>query len=112
MKTDPILKISERQAAENLAALGNTTRLRLFRLLVQAGHDGLNVSDLQRLLEQPASTLAHHLAKLTQAGLVRQQRKGREVICTADFERMNGLLAYLTDQCCCGVALQSTDSAA
>ena len=105
-------KVSETQAVADLAALGNTTRLRLFRLLVQAGHDGLNVSDLQQLLDQPASTLAHHLTKLTQAGLVRQRRNGREVICTADFEQMNGLLAYLTDQCCCGVTLQVINSAA
>ena len=105
-------KISEDQAVADLAALGNATRLRLFRLLVQAGHDGLNVSDLQQLLNQPASTLAHHLAKLTQAGLVQQRRNGREVICTADFEQMNGLVTYLTDQCCSGVVLETTDNAA
>ena len=112
MNTVSMFKISETQAVADLAALGNSTRLRLFRLLVQAGHDGLNVSDLQRLLNQPASTLAHHLAKLTQAGLVQQRRNGREVICTADFEQMNGLVAYLTDQCCCGVALEIADDAA
>lgn len=103
---------NEQRAAKGLAALGNTTRLRLFRLLVQAGHDGLNVGELQRLLDQPASTLAHHLGKLTQAGLVVQTRHGREVICTADYDRMNALLGYLTDQCCSGVSLRRDDHAA
>jgi ArsR family transcriptional regulator, arsenate/arsenite/antimonite-responsive transcriptional repressor len=109
--TNP-LKLSTAQAAAELAALGNVTRLRLFRLLVQAGHEGLNVSDLQRLLEQPASILAHHLTKLTQSGLVTQQRQGREVICCADYARMNNLLAFLTDQCCDGVELQQIDDVA
>jgi DNA-binding transcriptional ArsR family regulator len=103
--------LSENQAAEGLAALGNPHRLRLFRLLVRAGPDGLNISDLQRLLDLPASTLAHHLAKLTQAGLVSQEKRGREVICTAHYDTMNGLLSYLTDQCCSGVKLE-TDAAA
>lgn len=103
---------SEQHIVRGLAALGNTTRLRLFRLLVQAGHEGLNVGELQRLLNQPASTLAHHLGKLTRAGLVVQNRHGREVICTADYARMNGLLSYLTDQCCSGVHLEQDDTAA
>ena len=112
MSPKPTKGIPESQAVADLAALGNTTRLRLYRLLVQVGHDGLNVSDLQRLLEQPASTLAHHLAKLTQAGLVKQHRDGREVICTADFEQMHALVAYLSDQCCWGVGLPKDSSAA
>lgn len=95
--------LSPVMAAEAMAALGNTTRLELFRLLIKAGPDGLNIGDLQRLLGQPASTLAHHLGKLTQAELVTQERQGREVICTAAYTRMNDLLAYLTDQCCSGV---------
>lgn len=94
---------TEEEAVAALAALSNVTRLRLFRVLVRAGRDGMNVGDLQRLLQQPASTLAHHLGKLTGAGLVHQSRQGREVICTAQYERMDGLLAYLTEQCCAGV---------
>jgi len=94
---------TEQQAVAALAALSNVTRLRLFRVLVKAGRNGLNVGELQRLLDQPASTLAHHLGKLTRAGLVAQNRHGREVICTAGYERMDGLLAYLTEQCCTGV---------
>ena len=94
----------EDQVADGLAALGNRTRLRLFRLLVRAGADGLNVGDLQRLLEIPASTLAHHLATLSRAGLVAQERQGREVISRADYAAVDGLVAYLTAECCAGVA--------
>lgn len=99
-------------AAQGLAALGNSTRLELFRLLVQAGPGGLNIGELQRLLDQPASTLAHHLNKLADAGLVAQQRQGREVICTAAYERMDDLLAFLTDQCCSGVPVNRARRAA
>jgi DNA-binding transcriptional ArsR family regulator len=103
--------LSEDRAAQGLAALGNPHRLRLFRLLMRAGPGGLNIGDLQRLLDLPASTLAHHLAKLTQAGLMLQEKRGREVICTAHYDTMNDLLSYLTDQCCSGVKLE-TDAAA
>ncbi len=105
-------KPSEDQAAQGLAALGNKTRLRLFKLLVRAGPDGLNIGDLQRHLDVPASTLAHHLSMLTRAELVGQERRGREVICTANYAAMNGLLAYLTDQCCTGVRLEAAPDAA
>lgn len=103
---------SEQQVVQGLAALGNATRLRLFRLLVKAGRAGLNVGELQRLLNQPASTLSHHLDKLNRAGLVLQTRHGREVICTADYDRMNALVVYLTDQCCTGICLREDDRAA
>lgn len=102
----------EALAAQRLAALGNRTRLRLFRLLVQAGRDGLNVGELQRHLDVPASTLAHHLAILTRADLIVQTRHGREVISSANYDAMNALIAYMSDQCCVGVALDSTSDAA
>ena len=102
----------EELAARALAALGNRTRLRMFRLLTRAGLDGLIVSQVQRHLGVPASTLAHHLSTLTQAGLVIQERRGREVVCTADFAAMNELTAYLTEQCCTGVRLEAKADAA
>jgi ArsR family transcriptional regulator, arsenate/arsenite/antimonite-responsive transcriptional repressor len=102
----------ERKAADSLAALGNPTRLRLYRLLVRAGAAGLNVGDLQRLLEVPASTLAHHLATLARAGLVTQERRGREVVSRADYPAMRALVGYLTEQCCTGVNLAGDDAAA
>ena len=96
-------RLNEAQAADGFAALGNRARLRLLRLLVRAGGEGLNVSDVGRLMEMPASTLAHHLSALVSAGLVIQDRRGREVICTADFAAIRGVGAYLVEECCAGI---------
>jgi len=95
--------MNEDRAALCLAALGNPTRIRLYRLLVRAGRQGLNVGDLQRFLEVPASTLAHHVAALVKASLVDQERRGREVICYANYDAMNRIVGYLTEACCAGV---------
>lgn len=103
---------TESSAAQALAALGHTKRLGLFRLLVRAGDQGLIVRDLQRLLGLPASTLAHHLSTLTQANLVRQERRGREVYCTANYAAMHALVGYLTDQCCLGIGVVDENDAA
>lgn len=100
----------EDRAVQGLAALGNRTRLRLFRVLVRAGNGGLNVGDLQRLLGIPGSTLSHHLATLARAGLVVQDRHGREVVTRADYAAMRGLIGYLTEACCTGVRLEDTDA--
>ena len=97
----------ETTAALMLAALGNETRLRLFRLLVRAGHEGQTVGAIQHKLGVPASTLAHHLNALVGAGLVSQQRRGREVRSIAQYAAMDGLVAYLTEACCAEAA--STD---
>ncbi len=105
-------EMTEGTASEALAALGNPMRLRLFRLLVRAGQDGLTVGDVQRHLEVPASTLSHHVAALVRAGLVLQERRGREVICRAHFGAMNDLLRFLTEACCTGVQLAETNDAA
>jgi ArsR family transcriptional regulator len=96
-------KLTDNQAADQLHALGNATRLRLFRLLVRAGCDGLNIGDAQRLMGLPASTLAHHMTALVRAGLVDQVRRGREVISTARFAIIQQLGAYLMQECCQGV---------
>lgn len=92
--------VSEKLVADRLGALGATARLRLIRLLVRAGDEGLTIGELQRRLDMPASTHAHHLAALVRTGLVHQERRGREVICRADFAAVRGLGEYLTDQCC------------
>ena len=95
--------MQEERAAQGFAALGNPSRLRIFRLLVQAGADGVPVGTIHSHLGIPLSTLAHHLSMLAKAGLVRQQRAGREVLCRAGYSEMNGLIAYLTDNCCAGL---------
>ena len=89
-------------AANRLSSLGNPTRLSLFRLLIRAGKEGMNIGDIQSKLNVPASTLAHHIQALEQTGMVKQKKRGREVINTADYEAMNDLVSYLTDECCQG----------
>ena len=83
-----------------MAALGSEIRLSVYKELLRAGPDGVNVSDLQRALGVPASTLAHHLSTLTDAGLVGQERRGRELICTARYEEIRKVSAYLMAECC------------
>ncbi|SLN12013.1 ArsR/SmtB family transcription factor [Oceanibacterium hippocampi] len=90
-------------AAKCLEAIGSPARLEIFRLLVKAGPDGLKVGDIQRTLDIPASTLSHHLRKLVQEGLVAQTREATTLYCSAEFERMNDLVSFLTDECCIGV---------
>jgi DNA-binding transcriptional ArsR family regulator len=86
-----------------LAALGHEARLGIYRLLVRAGQEGLRVGEISKLLNLPASTLSHHLTTLVAAGLVLQRKQGREVISRADYEAMNALILFLTDECCEGV---------
>lgn len=100
------MTVDSSTTARALAALGHKARLAIFRLLVRAGHDGLNVGDIAAHMGLPQSTLTHHLRTLVTAGLVRQERQGREVICHADYEAMRGILGFLTDECCAGVTLQ------
>lgn len=96
-------------AARCLEALGSPTRLEIYRLLVQAGPAGAVVGDLQAHLGIPASTLSHHLARLVRVGLITQERQSRSLICRANYERMNGLLAYLSDNCCEGLEVVFCD---
>ena len=91
------------QAANSLAALGNLTRLRLYRLLVRAGEPGLNVGALRNLLDVPPSTLAHHLTSLVRAGLVIQEQRGREIVSRVDYTAMGELMNFLTSECCTGI---------
>ena len=92
--------LTEGLAAASLGALGNPTRLRLYRLLVRTGPAGLTVGTIVRTLGTPASTLAHHLAALTRAGLVEQEQRGREVRSRPDFDAMAQLMDFLTAECC------------
>ncbi len=87
-------------AADILAKIGNPTRLRIVRLLVRAGDEGLPVGTIQKKLGIPGSTLTHHLAHLKAAGLVRQQRHQATLICTIEYRLLRGLVDYLTEECC------------
>ena len=94
--------MEETQAIRSLAALAQAMRLRVFRLLVVAGPDGLTPSQLAGQLEVASPSLSFHLKELLHADLVSQERDGRNLIYRANFERMNDLLSFLTEHCCQG----------
>ena len=83
-----------------LAALAQDSRLAVYRLLVKRGPEGLAVGEISEKLEIPGPTLSFHLKELAQAGLVTARKESRFVYYAANFERMNALLAYLTENCC------------
>lgn len=94
--------MEEQQIVRSLAALAQTHRLKVFRLLVVAGQQGLTPGALSEALELPAATLSFHLKELSNAGLVTQERISRNVVYRAEFGHMNELLTYLTENCCQG----------
>lgn len=87
-----------------LGALAQETRLALFRLLVQKGPQGLSAGAIGEALGILPSSLSFHLAQLSHAGLITQCRLGRHLYYATDFAAMNGLMAYLTENCCAGSA--------
>jgi ArsR family transcriptional regulator len=102
------------QAARQLEALGNQTRLQVYRTLVRAGRSGLPVGRLQERLGIPASTLSHHLHRLIVTGLVTQERQATTLISRASYSAMDALLGFLADECCAdasGCAAPSEDAA-
>jgi len=103
-------------AAARLEALGNPTRLRIYRTLVRAGDPGLSVGKLQGRLSIPASTLSHHLKTLIIVGLIGQERDATTLICRANYSVMRGLVEFLVAECCteadCASIRQQADTAA
>lgn len=89
-------------ALEALSALAHSVRLAVFRMLVQAGPEGLPAGRIAESMEMPASSLSFHLKELHRAGLLRSRQDGRSIIYMARFETMNALLGYLTENCCGG----------
>ena len=87
-------------AAARLEALGNRTRLQIYRALVRAGHAGMPVGRLQDKLKIPASTLSHHIKTLVAVGLVSQVRESTTLICHANYDAMRGLVQFLVAECC------------
>ncbi|MCA9000724.1 MAG: helix-turn-helix transcriptional regulator [Planctomycetes bacterium] len=92
--------MSMEQVADRLSALGNTSRLEIYRVLVRAGLSGLPVAAVQERLQIPASTLSHHLRKLVEVELVTQERDGTTLICRADFRVMEDTFALFEKECC------------
>ena len=95
-----------KQAVEALAALAQETRLEVLRLLVRAGPAGLAAGEISRRLDVPPPTLSFHLRALAQAGLVGASRQGRSLLYAADYARLRGLVAFLTENCCEGPGLR------
>lgn len=93
-----------KQAIEALGALAQDSRLAIFRLLVQAGPEGMTAGSIGERLGLPPATLSFHLAHLARACLARGRQEGRFVIYSADFDGMGRLLGYLTEDCCGGKA--------
>jgi ArsR family transcriptional regulator, arsenate/arsenite/antimonite-responsive transcriptional repressor len=103
--------MEEQDVIKALSALAQAARLQVFRALVVAGPEGMTPGALSTALAVPASTLSFHLKELTQAGLVSQQRDGRNLIYRADYRCMNGLMAYLGENCCDGTPCSPNDPA-
>lgn len=95
--------MTEELLVKCLSQLGNLTRLRVYRLLIKAGKEGLSVGEIQEKLEIPGSTLSHHISKLVNLDLVKQKREGRVLHCTANYELLDTVVDALKDQCCVGL---------
>jgi ArsR family transcriptional regulator, arsenate/arsenite/antimonite-responsive transcriptional repressor len=95
-----IMEISE--AVDALSALAQESRLSIYRLLVEAGPEGLSAGRIGEALKLPPATLSFHLSHLTRAGLTQSRQDGRFVFYSAAFQNMNELVGYLTENCCGG----------
>ncbi|MEA2885155.1 MAG: ArsR family transcriptional regulator, arsenate/arsenite/antimonite-responsive transcriptional [Bradyrhizobium sp.] len=100
MERSPLTDSTSAVAA--LGALAQEHRLAIFRLLVQAGEEGISAGALAQTLGAPPSSLSFHLAQLKRAGLVQQRRQHRSIVYTANYPVMNALVGYLTENCCGG----------
>jgi DNA-binding transcriptional ArsR family regulator len=87
-------------AAVRLEALGNPTRLKIYRALVRAGHAGMPVGRLGEKLKVAGSTMSYHLKALMAVGLIVQKRDGVTLICHAEYDTMRGLVGFLAAECC------------
>lgn len=92
--------MEERQALASFAALAQETRLRIVRLLVEAGHDGMAAGAIAEAARVSASNVSFHLKELERAGLVGARRESRSIVYTADYEALSGLIAFLMRDCC------------
>jgi DNA-binding transcriptional ArsR family regulator len=97
------------EVAKQLEALGNPTRLAIYRILVRAGDAGLPVGRVQEKIGIAASTLSHHLHRLILTGLVTQERQVTTLICRANYPAMNGLVGFLVDECCADAAFGTAE---
>jgi DNA-binding transcriptional ArsR family regulator len=99
-------------AAAHLEALGNPTRLKIYRALVRAGDAGLAVGRLQDKLKIAPSTLSHHIKTLVVVGLVNQVRDSTTLVCHANYDVMRGLVEFLVSECCADASEDNDTKAA
>lgn len=92
--------MNAKQAVTALAAIAHDHRLAVYRLLVESGPEGIPAGDIAARLDMPPSSLTFHLQQMLHAKLVTQRRLGRQLIYAADYAAMNGLVGYLTENCC------------
>ncbi|MCC7549426.1 MAG: helix-turn-helix transcriptional regulator [Burkholderiales bacterium] len=97
--------MDSKQAVQALGALAQETRLSIFRLLIQAGPEGLQAGQVREAMDIPAPTLSFHLKELSNARLASSRQEGRYVYYSADFEQMAALMTFLTQNCCRGMPL-------
>src|SRR6185295_5963478 len=90
------------EAVDALSALAQESRLSIYRLIVEAGPEGLSAGRIGEALKLPPATLSFHLSHLTRAGLAQSCQEGRYVFYSANFQNMNALVGYLTENCCGG----------
>jgi ArsR family transcriptional regulator len=98
-------------AVAALAALAQDNRLDVFRLLVQAGPQGMSAGDIAERLDIASPTLSFHLAQLRHASLIHQRRDGRSLIYAANYDGMSALMSFLTDNCCGGRSCSASTTA-
>ena len=87
-------------AALILSKIGNPTRLKIVRMLVRAGDQGMPVGAIQKKLKIPGSTLTHHISHLKNAAIIRQERHQATLYCIMEYQQLNNLVTYLTEECC------------
>lgn len=101
--------------AARLEALGNPTRLKIYRALIRAGDNGLSVGKLQAKLDVAPSTLSHHLKSMMFVDLIHQERQSTTLICRANYDVMRALVGFLVSECCvedaCATAASKEDAA-
>lgn len=102
--------MESKSIVKSLAALAHESRLQIFRALVVAGPEGLTPSALAELVPIPPATLSFHLKELSNAALITHVREGRNLHYSADFEHMNGVLGFLTENCCQGAPCEASRS--
>ena len=102
--------MNSEKAVAALSALAQEHRLALYRLLVQAGDEGMAAGSLAEALGMPNSSLSFHLAHLSRAGIVSQKREGRSLIYSANYASINDLVAFLLENCCGGAGCAPAQS--